>query len=144
MSRDTDLILRKERGTLVPVSALDAERLAAMPDGSEFDAKLRARRSLPQQRMYWAMLTRMREATWLGDRYPTSEHLHDELLHDLGFVTVVHSLDGTPRVIRDSTAFNAMKADEFGIYMTRALARLAEVTGVDPLTVTRETRQAAA
>jgi hypothetical protein len=144
MSRDVGFILRKERNALVPASPVDAERLSQFCDGAEFDVKPRARRSLPQQRMYWAMLTHMREATWLGDRYPTSMHLHDELLRDLGYVTVVHSLDGTPRVIRDSTAFDAMGPAEFSAYFTKALARLSEVTGIDPATARRETRRAAA
>lgn len=143
MSRDA-IILRKERGALVPVSAIDAERLAQFADGAEFNAAPMARRSSKQNRLYWKMLATMREATWLGDRYPTSEHLHDELLRDLGFVAVTYSLDGTPRVVRDSTAFDKMKPDEFGIYMTRALARLTEVTGVDPTAALQETRMAAA
>lgn len=134
----TGPILRKGEKGLSAVSAFDAEQLAAFPVGTEFDLKPRTKRSLPQQRLYWGMLAKVREATWLGDRYPTSEHLHDELLRDLGFVTLTYTLDGAPRVVRDSTAFDAMKGDEFKGYLDRALDRLARITGVDPLTLTTE------
>lgn len=142
MSRDA-IILRKERGGLSPASAIDAERLAQFADGAEFNAAPMARRSSKQNRLYWKILTDMREATFLGDRYPTSEHLHSALLVDLGFVSVTYDLDGAPRVTRDSTAFDRMKPDEFAAYLTRALARLAEVTGVDPAAAVQEGRRAA-
>lgn len=139
-----EIIVCKERGRLVPASADDAEILAGQPEGAEFDLHPRARRSLPQNKLYWATLMRIREATFLGDRYPTSAKLHEALLIDLGFVTVTYTLDGTPRVTRDSTAFDAMGPDDFNAYLQRALARLAEVTGIDPAAAHSETRRAAA
>lgn len=135
-------IMRKDEQGIGPVSAFDAEQIASFPLGTEFDLKPRTRRSLPQQRLYWGILTKVREATFLGDRYPTSEKLHDELLRDLGFVTLTYSLDGTPRLVRDSTAFDAMEREDFKGYLDRALDRIAEVTGIDPLTLATEAQAA--
>jgi hypothetical protein len=127
------LIVEKRNGALRPVSSFDAEKMAGYVDGAEFDVKPRARRSNPQNRMYWATLADMIDATWLKDKWPTSAHLHDALLRDLGYVRVAFDLDGRPHLERDSTSFDAMGPDAFRVYFDAAMARLAELTGVDPL-----------
>jgi hypothetical protein len=127
------LILEKRSGAFRPVSQFDAEQMAAFPDGVEFDAKPRTRRSNPQNRLYWSLLAQMIEATWLRDKWPTSAHLHDALLRELGYVHVEFDLSGKPYLARDSASFDAMDADAFRRYFDAAMARLAELTGVDPL-----------
>jgi len=123
-------IFAKQRGRLVPAGAFDAERFDGFPDGTEFDLVARSRRSLPQQRTYWAALHRIVEAT---DRWPDAEHLHDALRRDLGYIHVRKDLTGEPYLALDSTAFEAMTADEFSAYFERAMQRLTEVTGINSL-----------
>lgn len=128
------LIVVKRDGALRPVSSFDAEQMAAFVDGAEFDVKPRGKRSLPMHRLYWAALSGLLKATSLGDRYPSPTHLHEELMFDLGYVRPAFPLDGSkPRLVRDSIAFDAMPQAEFAAFFERAMARLADVTGVDPL-----------
>lgn len=123
------IVSRTPRG-LSPVSAYDAEVLASIPVGAEFDLVQRSRRSIPQLRTYWKALTLVVNAT---DMWPSPEHLHEALKIDLGYVTALRTLDGKRVVITDSAGINAMTADEFKAFFDRAMARLAEVTGIDPL-----------
>jgi hypothetical protein len=133
MSKPGVIVRKSKAGSLSPVSAFDAETLDAFIPNTEFDLKPRTRRSLPQQRLYWAMLANMIDATWLSEKWPTTSHLHEALLRDLGYVRVTFDLDGKPHLTRDSTAFDAMPADAFREYFDAAMKRLAELTGVDPL-----------
>jgi hypothetical protein len=128
--KKASIVLKKEGGKAVPVSAFDAEQFDKHPDGTEFDLAPRTKRSSPQQRLYWSILSKIVSAT---DLFATPEHLHDALLRDLGYITVLFDLHGTPYVTRDSTAFDSMTASEFKEYMDKALARLAEVLGFDPM-----------
>ena len=130
--RKASIIMRRPiRGTtLYPVSAYDQEQLEAFPPGTEFDVSPRTRRSLPQMRCYWAALSAVVAAT---DKWATAEHLHDALVHDLGYVRVGMGMDGKPYITRDSTAFDAMKREEFGAYFDKSMKRLAEVLGFDPM-----------
>jgi len=141
-TKDTaGLIVRKlPNGKLMPASPFDYEQLAAFPAGTEFMVRSLTKRSLPQHRTYWKALTMVVRAT---DAWPTPEHLHDALKRDLGFVEVVTGLDGKPFRRVESTGFDAMGQEEFQTYFDRAMARLAEVTGIDPLEWLEQPRRAA-
>lgn len=139
MKRNPPIFTKRRGGYLTPTSAYDAERFDAFPDGTEFDIIPRSRRSLPQQRTYWLALHRIVEAT---DRWPDAEHLHDALRRSLGYIHVRKDLTGEPYLALDSTAFDAMTSDQFSAYMTRAFARLAEVTGINPAAFLDEQRAA--
>ena len=45
-------------------------------------------------------------------------------------------------MVRDSEAFDAMKQQDFNDYFNRAMQRLAESIGVDPLELANEARAA--
>lgn len=139
MTKRNPPIFQKRHGRLVPAGAFDAERLDGFPDGTEFDLVARSRRSSPQNRTYWLALHRIVEAT---GRWPDAEHLHDALRRDLGYIHVQRDLAGEPYLAVDSTAFDAMSSDEFSVYMERAMARLADVTGCDPTAFLDEQRAA--
>jgi len=124
------LIVRKTRRGLAPVSAFDEERLHDMPLRTEFELKPLTRRSLPQLRLYWSILTRVVAAT---DVAPTATHLHDLLKVEMGYVRPVRLLDGREMLWPDSIALEAMPADEFRLYFDDAMMRLAERCGFDPL-----------
>jgi hypothetical protein len=132
-------IYEKRRGRLVPVGAIDAEDLDRLPEGTQFELHPLTHRSSPQLRAYWKALDDIVKAT---GRWPTRQHLHDALRRDLGYVSLRRNLDGTPYLAEDSTAMDKMKPDEFNAYMTTAMARLAEVTGIDPLSFLDERRAA--
>lgn len=119
------------RNGLAPLSAYDAEELANMPSGTEFDLVSRTRRSLPQHRTYWQALTKAVEAT---GRWPSREALHTALKVKLGRVEPIMNLQGQVIGMRpDSTAFDAMRHEEFRAYFDEAMAALSDALGYDAL-----------
>jgi hypothetical protein len=139
------IIVEKHGDRLRPASAFDAEMLAETADGTQFELKSLKSRSTPQNRMYWAMLANVVENTALGKLYPTKDKLHDALLRELGFITYDYDMTTRqPYITRDSTRFAAMNADEFRIYFDKAVARLAEAIGCDPLSLTQNQKEVAA
>jgi len=128
-------IVRKTPRGIVPVSGFDQEQLMGFDIGSEFKLVRMTRRSLPQQRAYWKALSLVAEN---DDRWATAEHLHDALKRACGYVTVIHDLAGKPFLTTDSTGFDAMTQDEFRGYFDRAMAKLAEAVGYDPLAFMQE------
>lgn len=122
-------MVEKAAAGLRPVGPYDAEAIDRAKLGQVFDLVPRARRSNPQNRLYWSILGAVVEAT---QAWPTPAHLHEKLVKGCGFVTLVlDPFTGEYTEERDSTAFDAMPPDEFKVYMDTALGRLSEVLGVD-------------
>ena len=123
-------IVRKTPRGLSPVSGFDQEQLMGFAIGAEFKLVRMNKRSIPHHRAYWKALSLVCEN---DERWPTPEHLHDALKRACGYVTVSHDLSGKPFVTTDSTGFDAMTQDEFKAYFDKAMAKLAESVGYDPL-----------
>ena len=125
---------------LRPVAAYDAAVLDQARPGAIFDLIPRAKeRSNPQTKLYFGILAAAVEAT---DITPTTGHLHDQLVRACGWVRpVLNVFTGKWEEERDSVAFDEMPPDEFNVYMDRALAKLGEVLGVDPLDLLPEREQ---
>lgn len=119
-------------GRLRPVAAYDAAVLDQARPGAIFDLIPRAKeRSNPQIKLYFGVLAAVVEATEIA---PTAGHLHDQLVRFCGWVRpVLNVFTGKWEEERDSVAFDAMSPEEFNLYLDRALAKLSEVLGVDPL-----------
>jgi hypothetical protein len=124
------LIVRRTRRGLVPVSAFDEERLHGMPLNTECEVKPLTKRSLPQLKLYWSILSRVVAATQIA---PTAGHLHDILKVDLGYCTPVRLLDGRTMLWPDSAALDAMPPETFRQYFDDAMMLIAERCGFDPL-----------
>ncbi len=123
-------IVRKEARGLSPVDAFFAEMIISDPIGTEYDLVKRTKRSNPQNSLYWVTLGHVVAAT---GKWPTAEKLHDALKRACGFVTVNYDMAGNEFITTDSTAFDAMNADEFKAYFDLAMERLADSLGFDPL-----------
>lgn len=123
-------IVRKDHIGLSPVDAFFAEAIDADPIGTEYDLVKRTKRSNPQNSLYWVTLHHVVQAT---DIWPTAEHLHDALKRACGFLTVNYDLHGREFITTDSTAFDAMSHDEFKFYFDRAMEKLADRVGFDPV-----------
>ena len=124
------LVLRRTERGLEPRSQLARDVLAQYALHSDVEITVRKRRSLPQLRLYWAMLQNVVEAT---GAWPTAEHLHDALKLDLGYTTPVKDMDGKLVMIPDSAAMAKMDSSQFRAFFDAAAKRLAEVCGFDPL-----------
>lgn len=130
-SRETaPIVLRRTERGLEARSRMASDLLANYPLHSDVEVTIKRRRSLPQLRLYWSMLHKVVEAT---DAFPSAEKLHEALKYDLGMVTPVRLLDGRTVYMPDSAALNGMDADQFRRFFDKAVARLAEVCGFDPL-----------
>ena len=128
-----NLVLRRTERGLEPRSRLAADLMSQIPLHCDVEVSIKRKRSLPQQRLYWAMLHNVVEAT---GAWPSAEHLHASLKLDMGFVTPVRLLDGKVIYVPDSTAMSRMDAVEFRRFFDAVVARLAEVCGFDPLAET--------
>jgi hypothetical protein len=129
------IILRRTRAGLEPRSRLAHDQLAQYAEHSDVEVTVKKRRSLPQLRLYWAMLNNVVEAT---GAWPDAEHLHDALKMDLGYVTPIKTMDGKLVMLPDSAAMSRMDSAQFKRFFDAAAARLAEVCGFDPLAITEE------
>ena len=129
------LILRRTERGLEPRSRQAADLLAGYALHSDVEVTVRKKRSLPQLRLYWAMLNNVIEAT---GAYPSAEHLHDALKVELGFTMPMKRLSGEVVYIPDSAAMAKMDSAQFRRFFDMAAAKLAETFGFDPLAETQE------
>lgn len=129
------LVLRRTERGLEPRSRSARDFLDQYAVHSDVEVIVKKRRSLPQLRLYWAMLNNVIEAT---GAWPTAEHLHDALKMDLGYVTPIKTMDGKMVLIPDSAAMSKMDSAQFKTFFDAAAAKLAEVCGFDPLMETQE------
>lgn len=113
-----------------PELAMDAEAMADIPFGKRLKMSVTLPRNRKRDGLYWAVLGEVCRAT---ERWPTSNHLHEDLLITLGYWIKVVTLSGETRLMRDSTAHDKMSDPEFAAYFNRAMAKLAEELGYDPL-----------
>jgi hypothetical protein len=127
------LTLRRTKAGLEPRSRLAHDMLAQYAEHSDVEVTVRKRRSLPQLRLYWAMLNNVVEAT---GAWPDAEHLHDAIKMDLGYVTPIKTMDGKLVMLPDSAAMSRMDSAQFKRFFDAAAQRLAEVCGFDPLAIT--------
>lgn len=124
-------IVTKGQNGIRPLDAEDAQNIASDPIGTEYDLVKRSKRRWKQLRTYWKALGLV-VAT--DDRWPTAEHLHDDLKLSCGYVRQSLNFEtGALAQVVDSIAFDKMTQDEFQKYMNIAMEKLASVIGYDPL-----------
>jgi len=124
-------IVKKTPRGLSPVAAIFAEEIMSDPMNTEYDLIKRTRRSNPQNALYWKTLDRVVKAT---GGWPSTGHLHHDLKLVCGYVyKTVNWETGEVVEVVDSTAFDAMSADEFRQYFDLAMMKLGEHIGFDPL-----------
>ena len=129
------VVLRRTERGLEPRSQMARDALAQYALHSDVEITIKKRRSLPQLRLYWAMLQNVVAAT---DAWATAEHLHDALKLDLGYTTPIRTVDGKLAMIPDSVALAKMDSAQFKIFFDAVAKRLAEVCGFDPLAETEK------
>lgn len=129
------LVLRRTERGLEARSRSAADMLGKYALHSDVEVSIKKRRSLPQLKLYWAMLNNVVDAT---GAWPDAEHLHDALKLDLGYVTLIRTVDGKLAMIPDSAAMSKMDSAQFKKFFDAVAQRLAEVCGFDPLATTQE------
>lgn len=121
--------IRTDKG-IVPELAMDREAMDELPFGKRMKVSITYPRNRKRDGLYWAVLGEICRAT---DRWPTKHHLHEDLLITLGYWVKVVTLSGEVRLMRDSTAHDKMTDHEFAWYFNRAMEKLADELGFDPL-----------
>jgi hypothetical protein len=128
-------ILRLRSGRLEAVTASDAELIGQYPQGQEFDLVPRSKRSAPHNSKYWAELGQIVAAT---GAWPSAEKMHDWVKIRLGYVSPVLGPKGQiVGLTANSTAFHAMKQDEFNRFYEQFAALVAADLGIDLATLER-------
>jgi hypothetical protein len=119
-------------GQLLPVSQYDAERMDDFADGTLFNVKSTKQRSNPHHNLYWGALRKVCKAT---GKWPTEQHLHDELKFACGYYRMRYSeITGMFMRYPDSIGFDDMNQEEFNTYFEMAMEKLGEAIGYDPIT----------
>lgn len=124
---------------LVPLDAVSAKELQAMPARKPLKVKITQPRSQPRHRLYWAALELVRENM---DNPPTRDVLHKAVKIRLGYSHVIAFKDGTQAVVDGSVAFDKMTDAEHAEFFER-FADLVETTlipGIDKAAFTEEAR----
>ena len=117
-------------GRLVPAGPYEAEVLEAYQRGSEITVTLHQRRSLPLLKKYWAVLRDVVENCKTPWNSP--DEASDALKLALGVTDIGKTVKGQWFVRAGSISFASMDQAAFRDFFEKAMAILAEVTGIDP------------
>jgi hypothetical protein len=103
--------------SLLPADAAAEAALSKIPLGETVMVKLDLSRSNPQNKLYWGIISHVAVAAG----YESDRALHQALKVALGYFDVVRLPNGKALACPQSTAFDAMSADEFQTYMDGAI-----------------------
>lgn len=123
-----------ENGRLVPASAWDQERLLTYRNHSTINAYITQDKMRKRERQYWAILDLVIKTCGVAQR--TSEDLHDHIKLKLGFVNAKFDDNGKLKVTLKSTKL--MEDQEYEGFFKEAMGFLFDMTGVDPMTLKKE------
>ena len=111
------VMLRVTSDGYVPADDEARAQHAKLEPGSLMAGKIWRSRSLPQMRLYWAVVEHVAAATG----YDSAEILHLALKVRLGYYEAPRLPNGKVILCADSVAFDAMTQDEFQKYMDAAI-----------------------
>lgn len=121
MSEKLLLMLEWDGAVFRPRARLDMTLAAKFRQGSPLEATIKERRSEPRNRLYWAVLQAICDAT---GKWPNSEALHWALKIRLGYIEEIASVDGEILIRPRSTSFAKMSEQEFREYFDAAMSTL--------------------
>lgn len=122
------LVRLGKNGSVSAATAFDSELISGFKEGDEFFLKPIKRRSNPQIRTYWELITKVNAAT---GAFPTPEHFHDALKIECGYVEIRKGISGKHYITTDSIAFDSMRQDEFNKFFEIALEKISSAYGID-------------
>jgi len=119
-----------ERGRLVPAGPYEAEVLNTYRPGSKLTITLHQKRSLPLLKKYWAVMRDVVDQCKTPWNSP--DEASDAIKLALGVTDIGKTVKGQWFIRPGSIAFTSMDEAAFREYFEKAMAILAEVTGIDP------------
>lgn len=123
-------------GKLMPASAWDAERLSSYRNGSAVSVIITQEVASWARRRYWAILGVVVKTCKVPDRVRTPQDLHDAIRKQIGFVDS-HSSDGKVLTVKLRST-SKLDDQQFEAFAAEAYAELTEMTGVDVMTLGKE------
>lgn len=128
------ILMRKERGRLVPASAWAQEQLDALPEGKDLSVRVTQSRSLSQLGLFWAGLALAVENfdDDMRQNFPSARKLYRAVLIALGYSDTIHRIDGSTMQVENSVAFDAMTQEEMNEFMELARGLFERWIGYDP------------
>ncbi len=131
LSDKSHLQVKLCQGHFEPLTRHVATLMEEYSEGQLFDITAVAHRSNPHHALYWATLQKVINST---DRWATKDHLHSDLKMLCGYYrTVINGLTGELYYVPDSIAFNKMNQKEFSMFFDKAMEKLTQAIGYDPL-----------
>lgn len=132
MTKSPKIQVQLKDGQLLPITEYDAVMLDKAKNGQVYTLTPTGRRSNPHINKYWLILDKVVEAT--GEKWPSKEHLHDELKYACGYFRIRYS-EISEMFMRypDSISFDDMNQQEFNAYFEITMAKLSEALGYDPV-----------
>lgn len=115
------LILTWDGAAFRPRTRLDARMCERFGQDRPLEAVVKERRSEPKNRLYWAVLQAVVDAT---GKWPTSEALHWALKIKLGYIEEIAAVDGKVLIRPRSTSFGKMGEQDFRTYFDAAILTL--------------------
>jgi hypothetical protein len=139
MSEAPPLMLFRRGSQLMPIGALDSETLMRLPAGKPLKVKVTQPRSVPQHRLYFAMLNLVCDNL---DQDVTPEALHSWVKVRLGYTTTIRAKSGEVQV-PVSIAFDKMDQATFRAFFDAAKELLVTqiIPGVGSDKLEREARE---
>lgn len=136
------IMMRKERGHLVPIDAWALEQLDALPEGKDLSVRVTQPRSIGRLNWYWAGLGLLVENLDDEDRakWPNARKMHNAFLEALGYVEKIWRIDGSFRIQVDSIALDNMTEEEFAQLFENVRAMAVRLFGYDPWQVWMDER----
>lgn len=127
------IIMRRTEAGLIPVDQDAVDALAKVAVGDQVFVKVHRPRSIAQHRAFWAMLTRVAEAT----DFETPERLLAALKLAMGRFDLLKLPNGRVVPVPQSISFAAMPQDDFQRFMDAAVRMIVRdvLPGTDPVTL---------
>jgi hypothetical protein len=141
MSERPPILVQRRGEFLVPCGPTDGERIRDLPAGKALRIEVRQpRRSNPQLRLYWAMLSLVCDN--LAEPLPV-EALHAWIKMRLGYVNEIKLRTGEIVQVPGSIAFDKMDHATFTGFMTAAKELIVHkiIPGLNSAALEREARE---
>lgn len=123
------IYVQRQGDKLAGEMQMDRDAIAKFKVGDRIKVVLHTGRSPSRLRFYWQMLGKLVDAT---DCAPNAEALHSVIKLDLGYANPVRLRNGMTVLVPGSIAFDRMTEQEFGNFLDRAIAWVAQHYGVTP------------
>lgn len=130
MAKSTEaapIYVQRQGDKLAGEMQMDRDAIARFNAGDRIKVTLHTGRSPSRLRFYWQMLGKLVAAT---DCAPNAEALHSVIKLDLGYAMPVRLKNGMTVLVPGSIAFDRMTEEEFGNFLERAIAWIAQNYGV--------------